>query len=86
MTVGKKSPAKKPGARRGRRLAIRIDEPLFLAAFERARQYGGLSAVIRAMLRAFVRGEGTFTLQDLSEENTPVNPGRPPGAPRKGKP
>jgi hypothetical protein len=45
---------------------------------EKARPYGGLSAVIRAMLRAFVKGERNFDVEDLVEENTPASKPKPP--------
>lgn len=56
--------------KRGKHLTIRIDEDLYEKANERARFFGGLSAVMRAMLRMFASGENNFDPEDLAEENT----------------
>jgi antitoxin component of RelBE/YafQ-DinJ toxin-antitoxin module len=51
------------------RIGLRVDADLYRAAYEKALQYGGLSAVIRAMLRKFVKGEANFDIDDLADEN-----------------
>jgi antitoxin component of RelBE/YafQ-DinJ toxin-antitoxin module len=72
-------PAKDDGPKRGKIMHVRIDDDLFEAAMKKARRYGGISPVVRAMLRRFVaETEPNFDLADLEEENTPAErPGRP---------
>jgi antitoxin component of RelBE/YafQ-DinJ toxin-antitoxin module len=67
------------GPHRGKIMHVRIDADLFLAAMKKARRYGGISPVIRAMLRRFVASQDlNFDITDLEEENTPAErPGRP---------
>lgn len=68
------------GPQRVQMLHVRIDIGLFLAAMKKARRYGGISPVVRAMLRRFITtDEPNFDLSDLEQENTPAErPGRPP--------
>jgi hypothetical protein len=54
---------------REERINLRVSVDLYRAAYEKALQYGGLSAVIRAMLRKFVSGTINFELEDLADEN-----------------
>jgi hypothetical protein len=63
-----KTPAARP-APREQRINLRIDFDLYQAAYQKALQYGGLSAVIRAMLRKFVKGKPNFDIADLADEN-----------------
>lgn len=58
---------------------VRIDAALFAAAMQKARRYGGISPVVRALLRRFVAQETpNFDMADLEDENTPAErPGRP---------
>ncbi len=58
---------------------VRIGAELFLAAMKKARRYGGLSPVVRALLRRLVASDApNFDPIDLEEENTPAErPGRP---------
>ena len=58
---------------------FRIDAALYTAAMEKARRDGGLSPVVRTLLRRFVASdELNFDLADLEQENTPAErPGRP---------
>jgi|GEM_PF-3731941 len=67
----KKTPPDKLAAapRREERIAFRLSADLYRAAYEKALQYGGLSAVIRAMLRKFVSGTVNFDIEDLADEN-----------------
>jgi hypothetical protein len=78
-------PEQSNGTQRGKMMHVRIDDTLFLAAMKKARRYGGLSPVVRALLRRFVASdEPSFDLADLEEENTPAErPGRPRKADRK---
>lgn len=70
------------GPHRGKMMHVRIDAELFLAAMKKARRYGGISPVVRALLRRFVASaELNFDLADLEQENTPAER---PGRPRKG--
>lgn len=55
---------------------VRVDKDLHRKAMQAARPYGGLSAVIRAFLRAFTAGERNFDVDQLAQENTPA-PKRP---------
>jgi hypothetical protein len=61
---------------REERIGLRVDAELFRAAYEKALQYGGLSAVIRAMLRKFVEGTINFDLEDLADENRRAQKGQ----------
>ncbi len=67
--VPAKDPAAPRSAPREERINLRVDADLYRAAYEKALQYGGLSAVIRAMLRKFVKGKINFDLDDLADEN-----------------
>ena len=74
-------PAKKTAQRpaiREERINLRVSVELYRAAYEKALQYGGLSAVIRAMLRKFIKGAVNFDMEDLADENR-----RAPKATRK---
>jgi hypothetical protein len=67
------------GPRRDKIMHVRIDVDLLLAAMKKSRRYGGISPVVRALLRRFVASpEPNFDLADLEQENTPAErPGRP---------
>ena len=69
---------KTPPPRKDKHLDVRIDADLYEKAKERARPFGGLSAVIRAMLRLFAQGERNFDIEDVARENE-----RAPKKPRK---
>lgn len=78
--------------KRGEQFNIRADKELLDAARKKAQPYGGLAAVIRAMLRLFVSGEHNFEPEDLRDERiaAPRAPdankgGRPPKAKPKKK-
>ena len=55
-----------------KKFQLRLSPEDLEQAKQRARPYGGLSAVLRAFLRAFVRGERNFDIDDLTQENTPA--------------
>ncbi len=78
----KPAPAPPPPAR-DVQINVRLDRKLHKDAKEKARPYGGVSAVIRAMLRAFVNGERNFDIEDLAEENTPSTKPTPPKRKKK---
>ncbi len=67
MPAKEKAP-QRPAARE-ERINLRVGADLYRAAYEKALQYGGLSAVIRAMLRKFVKGSVNFDMEDLADEN-----------------
>jgi hypothetical protein len=54
---------------RDERINLRVSADLYRAAYQKALRYGGLSAVIRAMLRKFVEGTINFDLEALDDEN-----------------
>ena len=54
---------------RYKRLNVRIDEETYETLQEKASVHGGISAVIRAMIRTFIRGKRNFALEDLAEEH-----------------
>ena len=58
--------------KRDRHLNVRVDDNLYKAALDKAKPYGGLSVVVRAMLRAFTSGERNFAIDDIARENTPA--------------
>lgn len=74
---GKKPP------RKGKHLNVRIDDDLYDAASERAKPYGGLSVVVRALLSIFASGERQFDPEDIARaaERAP----KPPRKTRKSK-
>jgi hypothetical protein len=47
---------------------IRVDEELHTEASQRAQQFGGLSAVVRALLKMFVAGELDEPLKAMTPE------------------
>lgn len=59
---------------RDKQINIRIDEDLYLRAKDRAKFMGGISAVVRAMLRMFAEGERNFDVDDLSREVSKAPP------------
>jgi hypothetical protein len=61
---------KKPASHRDEYIHLRVDAELKEQATEKARIYGGLSGVLRAMLKAFVGGERNFDPEDLASEHT----------------
>jgi hypothetical protein len=69
-----------PAPPRGQQINVRIDADLYAAATEKAAKYG-LGPVIRAFLRAFVRGDVTLKENDLLREMSPAP--RRPRKPRK---
>ena len=50
-------PSSTSGKRNKRLPPIRVEEELHTQAAEKAKQYGGLSVVMRTLLRLFVSGE-----------------------------
>lgn len=57
---------------------VRMDEDLYLAASRRAKRFGGLAAVIRALLKLFVQGELDSPLQTMTPEERRRPPRRQP--------
>jgi len=55
---------------------LRVSADLYRAAYQKALRSGGLSAVIRAMLRKFVEGTINFDLDGLADENRRAAKGR----------
>jgi len=53
--------------KKDKRIEIRVDPDLYDRATERAHIFGGLSAVIRAMLKMFASGENNFDPEDLAD-------------------
>jgi hypothetical protein len=70
-------PDPEPRRPRERQFNIRIDAELYAAAMRKAQQYG-LGPVIRALLRAFVRGDVALKADDLLAEMTTAPRGRKP--------
>lgn len=68
---------------RNKKINLRLDSELYDQAMGKASGYGGLSAVIRAMLRKFVKGQQNFDIEDLAEENMPASKPRPPRKKKK---
>jgi len=68
---------------RDKRVETRIDAGLLQAAAEKARALGGVSVVIRALLRLFVEGKITLRREDVIEELLPAV--RAPKLPRPPK-
>lgn len=60
-------------APREKRFNLRIDSGLLAAATDVARQYGGVSVVIRALLRKFVAGKITLRREDVLDELLPAD-------------
>lgn len=50
-------------------IRIRLDADLAAKAKKKALRYGGLSAVVRAFLRAWVERGAMFTEDDIAREN-----------------
>jgi len=71
----------KPSGGRESRINLRIDADLYRSAFEKARALGGLSVVIRTLLRWFVDGRVSLKREDVVDELLPVRP--PDSSPRK---
>lgn len=70
--------------KRSEQFGIRADKELLDAARAKAKPFGGLAAVIRAMLRMFVSGEHNFDPEDLRDER--IAAPRPPDANKGGRP
>jgi hypothetical protein len=67
--MAQKKPQGSKPAPRTHQINLRVDEALYQAAVEKALQYGGLSPVVRAMLRKFIKGAANFDMEDLADEN-----------------
>jgi hypothetical protein len=81
--VPDKPPPSAPAyVRRDRQINVRIDAELYEAAMAKAYAYG-LGAVIRALVRAYVRGDTKLREEDLRLELTTAPRER---RPRKRKP
>ena len=65
----KDSPASAP--KREKQVNIRLDLELFKVASEKARALGGLSVVIRTLLRRFVDGKINLRKEDVVDELLP---------------
>lgn len=73
-------PAGKPSPLRDKAFHIRMDSALFAAAMAKAGEVG-LGPVVRALLRAYIRGDVEIKPDDLLKELTTA-----PKGPRKRKP
>ncbi len=51
---------------------VRIEAELFLAAMKKARRYGGISVVIRALLRKYVAGTVMINDSEALSELVPA--------------
>jgi hypothetical protein len=71
---------KPPVPKKDKYIGIKMDSALAANAAKRAKRFGGLSAVIRALLRLFLSGELDSPLQAM----TPKEKKRPPR--KKSKP
>jgi hypothetical protein len=58
---------------RDTQFSLRIDPGLLRQAGDKAQGYGGLAAVIRALLRAFVRGDVEPHAADMDHELTAIS-------------
>jgi hypothetical protein len=63
-------------SKRGRQLNLRIDDDLFDAAAGQAQQHGGLSLVIRVLLRKYVAGQVKVTPAEVLGELLSAKKGR----------
>jgi hypothetical protein len=75
-----KEPAKpdyQPPSTRDQQINIRIEPDLYDEAMKKSAGYG-LGPIIRALLRAFIRGDIALPVEDLQRELTSAPRGRPP--------
>jgi hypothetical protein len=70
-----------PTPKRAQQFNLRIDPELYAAAMGKAAPHG-LGTIIRALLRAFVRGDVRLPADDLLRETAAAPRGRP-GKPRR---
>ena len=66
--MAKKTPPREAPPGKGEEIKIRIDSALVAQAKQKALRYGGLSAVVRALLRAWVERD-IIEWDDIAVEN-----------------
>lgn len=81
--MAEKPPEPPPPPRRDKTYPLRLDSEMHKEAMKASRPYGGLAAVLRAFIRAFISGERNFDIDTLSQENTKAPPR--PREPKKNK-